>query len=60
MPDFDRDRVYPTDIKKIINWYNILSENLPELFESKEEEEEVDIKEDKGVVKEKIKKEKKK
>ncbi|MCP9755299.1 hypothetical protein EGI26_09045 [Lacihabitans sp. CCS-44] len=60
MPDFDRDRVYPTDIKKIINWYNILSENLPELFESKEEEKEVDIKEDKGVVKEKVKKEKKK
>jgi Domain of unknown function (DUF5606) len=59
MPDFDRERVYPTDIKKIINWYNILSENLPELFENKEEEE-VDIKEDKGVVKEKIKKEKKK
>ena len=24
LPDFDRDRVYPTDIKKIIGWYNIL------------------------------------
>ncbi|MDR2955449.1 MAG: DUF5606 domain-containing protein [Prevotella sp.] len=24
LPDFDRDRVYPTDIKKIINWYNLL------------------------------------
>ena len=29
MPDFDRERVYPTDVKKIITWYNILSENLP-------------------------------
>lgn len=38
MPDFDRERVYPTDVKKIINWYNILSENLPELFETPEEE----------------------
>jgi hypothetical protein len=38
MPDFDRERVYATDVKKIINWYNVLSENLPELFESKEEE----------------------
>lgn len=38
MPDFDRERVYPTDVKKIINWYNILSENLPELFETQEEE----------------------
>ncbi|MDR2951346.1 MAG: DUF5606 domain-containing protein [Prevotella sp.] len=26
LPDFDRDRVYPTDIKKIISWYNILTE----------------------------------
>jgi hypothetical protein len=39
MPDFDRERVYPTDVKKIITWYNILSENLPELFEEKKEEE---------------------
>lgn len=39
MPDFDRERVYPTDVKKIITWYNILSENLPELFEEKVEEE---------------------
>jgi hypothetical protein len=38
MPDFDRERVYATDVKKIINWYNVLSENLPELFESKLEE----------------------
>ena len=24
LPDFDRDRIYPTDIKKLILWYNIL------------------------------------
>jgi len=24
IPDFDRDRVYVSDIKKVINWYNIL------------------------------------
>lgn len=24
LPDYDRDRVYPTDIKKLISWYNIL------------------------------------
>ncbi|MDR1679169.1 MAG: DUF5606 domain-containing protein [Prevotellaceae bacterium] len=24
LPDFDRDRVYPTDIKKLILWYNLL------------------------------------
>ena len=24
LPDYDKDRVYPSDIKKILNWYNIL------------------------------------
>ena len=24
MPDYDQDRVYPSDIKKILNWYNTL------------------------------------
>lgn len=24
VPDFDQDRVYPSDIKKVLNWYNIL------------------------------------
>ena len=32
MPDFDKERVYSTDIKKIVNWYTILITNLPEAF----------------------------
>jgi len=24
LPEFDRERVYPTDIKRLMNWYNIL------------------------------------
>ena len=24
LPNFDRDRVYPSDIRKLLNWYNIL------------------------------------
>ena len=24
LPNYDRDRVYPSDIKKIIQWYNLL------------------------------------
>lgn len=24
LPDFDRERVYPSDIKKLLNWYNLL------------------------------------
>lgn len=27
LPDYDRDRVYPNDIKKVIKWYNSLNEN---------------------------------
>lgn len=27
LPNYDRDRVYLTDIKKLIQWYNILTEN---------------------------------
>ncbi len=24
LPDYDRDRVYPSDIKKVVQWYNLL------------------------------------
>lgn len=24
LPDYDRDRVYPSDIKKLFSWYNLL------------------------------------
>ena len=27
LPNFDRDRVYPSDIKKVIQWYNFLITN---------------------------------
>ncbi len=27
LPNYDRDRVYNTDIKKLIQWYNILAAN---------------------------------
>lgn len=36
LPDFDRDRVYVTDIKKLISWYNILVSNGITSFESEE------------------------
>lgn len=26
VPDFDKERVYVSDIKKVLNWYNILQE----------------------------------
>lgn len=27
LPEYDRDRVYPSDIRKLINWYNVLINN---------------------------------
>ena len=47
LPDYDQDRVYPSDIKKILNWYNILqakgivSKEVPEIVEKEVTEEEV-------------------
>lgn len=39
VPDFDRERVYTSDIKKVITWYNILQQqNLLELLNQDEEE----------------------
>lgn len=44
LPEFDRDRVYPTDIKKMISWYNILIESGID-FETEEKALEEEIKE---------------
>lgn len=38
VPEYDRDRVYVSDIKKILSWYNILMEF--DLFDPNEEVEE--------------------
>ena len=42
LPDYDRERVYVSDIKKIVNWYQIIYQFAPELLieipeETKEE-----------------------
>jgi len=39
LPDFDRSKVYISDIKKIITWYNLLSKYTPELFAASAQEE---------------------
>lgn len=38
LPNFDRDRVHLSDIKKLIAWYNLLVANNLTDFESAEEE----------------------
>ena len=41
VPDYDEDRVYPSDIKKVIQWYNLLHENgITDFSTSKESSEE--------------------
>lgn len=40
LPDWDRDRVYPSDIRKLIQWYNILIHAGITDFTVKDEEEE--------------------
>ncbi|MCG2459882.1 DUF5606 domain-containing protein [Flavobacteriaceae bacterium F89] len=39
LPDYDEDRVYPSDIKKIVQWYNLLSDKGITDFSSEEENE---------------------
>ncbi|NDV83861.1 DUF5606 domain-containing protein [Bacteroides sp. 51] len=38
LPNFDRERVYANDIKKLISWYNILIANGITDFQAKDEE----------------------
>lgn len=39
LPEYDEDRVYPSDIKKIVQWYNLLQKNnlLASLEEAKDD-----------------------
>lgn len=41
LPNFDRERVYPTDIKKIISWYNLLIDAAIDFEQELKEEEQV-------------------
>ena len=48
LPDYDKDRVYISDIKKVVNWYNILHKlKLLKFDEEKEEKEDKKKKEEK-------------
>ncbi|MDC7998877.1 DUF5606 domain-containing protein [Gilvibacter sediminis] len=38
LPDYDEDRVYPSDIKKVVQWYNLLQKNGHTSFAAEEEE----------------------
>lgn len=38
LPTFDEDRVYVSDIKKLVKWYGILLEQAPEVFTEQKKE----------------------
>lgn len=38
LPDYDEDRVYSSDIKKVVQWYNLLQKNGHTNFAADEEE----------------------
>ena len=38
LPEYDQDRVYVSDIKKLVKWYSILLQFAPEIFETPAEE----------------------
>lgn len=37
LPEFDENRVYVSDIKKLVKWYSVLLEQAPEIFVEKPE-----------------------
>jgi hypothetical protein len=39
LPEWDKDRVYTSDIKKLVMWYEILAQHAPELIDPKQKEE---------------------
>ena len=42
LPNFDRDRVFASDIKKLISWYNILVENGYTDFKDQEQGDQIE------------------
>ena len=59
LPSFDQERVYPSNVKKLIGWYKILNAFDIELKISKEEEEKNKEDAKKAAIKEKEAKQKK-
>lgn len=39
LPEYDEDRVYVSDIKKLVTWYNLIAKICPEVLAETEEKE---------------------
>lgn len=38
LPNYDENQVYPSDVKKLVSWYNILLKEAPEVLSAVEKE----------------------
>ena len=52
LPNFDRERVYPTDIKRLLSWYNLLISAGITDFDPQESAEEADVESPEATAKE--------
>lgn len=52
LPEYDREKVYHSDIKKLANWYAILFANFPEVLAPKAAEKKAEKKEKEAVAEE--------
>ncbi len=52
LPNFDRERVYPTDIKRLLSWYNLLIGAGITDFDPQEAAEEADVEAPEAIAKE--------
>jgi hypothetical protein len=50
LPDFDESRVYTSDIKKLVKWYDILAKHAPEILNDQQKKEEASEKKEDKVV----------
>ena len=46
LPEYDEERVYVSDIKKLVKWYDLISKHAPEFFTEAKEEKKAEKKED--------------
>jgi hypothetical protein len=46
LPEWDKERVYTSDIKKLVMWYDILTQHAPELIDPTQKEEDEDEEEE--------------
>ncbi|HNP94568.1 MAG TPA: DUF5606 domain-containing protein [Cyclobacteriaceae bacterium] len=47
LPDYDEEKVYVSDIKKLVKWYSILQQYAPEVFQQEKEKDKPKDKEEK-------------